>query len=146
MTDSTLLTMDAVTMPRATLALCALAALAACETTLPIGPSELTSGIVIYEHANYIGQSGHVTEDVKDLRNVDDGPCETDPDSGSDWNDCISSIRVAPGWRASLYRNPDFEGESIDISSDVSNLQLEKGTCPHDGLNDCVTSIRIYRP
>jgi hypothetical protein len=122
----------------------AFTALSGCELTLPGEPSDLTTGIVIYEHANYLGQSAHVTKDLRDLKSVDRGPCATD--EGSDWNDCISSVRIAPGTRAALYRDPNFKGESLELSGDVPNLQLEKGSCPHDGLNDCVTAIRIGNP
>jgi hypothetical protein len=122
----------------------AFAALSGCETTLPVAPSDLTTGIIIYEHANYLGQSAHVTEDIKDLRSVDRGPCTID--DSTTWNDCMSSVRVAPGIRATLFRDPNFRGESLELSGDIPNLQLEKGSCPHDGLNDCVTAIRIENP
>jgi hypothetical protein len=121
-----------------------LAMLSGCEMTLPGAPSDLTAGIVVYEHANYLGESAHITKDIKDLKDIDRGPCETD--DGSDWNDCISSVRVAPGVTVTLYRDPNFRGESIEVSADVANLQLVMGSCPHDGLNDCVTSIRMERP
>jgi hypothetical protein len=55
----------------------------------------------------------------------------------------MSSIRVAPGWRATIYRDTGFDGQSLDISQDVPNLQLVPGTCSHDGLNDCISSIRV---
>jgi hypothetical protein len=119
----------------------AFAALSGCEVTLPVAPSELTSGIIIYEHANYLGESAHVTEDIKDLRSIDRGPCALD--DSTTWNDCVSSVRVAPGARVTLYRDPNFRGESLELTTDVANLQLEKGTCPHLGLNDCITAIRI---
>jgi hypothetical protein len=118
-----------------------LAALSGCGMTLPGAPSDLTTGVVIYEHANYLGQSAHITKDIRDLKDVDRGPCKTE--DGSNWNDCISSVRIAPETRATLYRDPNFRGESFEISVDIPNLQLEKGSCPHDGLNDCITSIRI---
>jgi hypothetical protein len=121
-----------------------LTVLPGCELTLPSAPSDLTTGIVVYEHANYLGQSAHITEDIDDLKEIDRGPCETE--DGSDWNDCISSVRVAPGARATLYREPNFKGESLEVSADIANLQLVEGSCSHDGLNDCVTSIRIGRP
>jgi hypothetical protein len=122
----------------------ALAALSGCETTLPVAPSELTTGIIIYEHANFLGGSAHVTEDIKDLRSIDRGPCTLE--DSTTWNDCMSSVRVAPGTRVTLYRDPNFRGESLELTGDVPNLQLEKGTCPHDGLNDCVTAIRFGNP
>ena len=59
---------------------------------------------------------------------------------------CVSSVRIAPETRAALYRDPNFNGESLELSGDVPNLQLEKALCPHDGLNDCVSAIRIGNP
>src|SRR5215203_4566747 len=140
------------TVSRVTCVATVVALLLGCEQTLPSAPSELTTGIVIYEHANYLGESAHITSDVKDLGDFR-GPCEDtsyDANGGSttthEWNDCISSIRVAPGWRATVYENDDFKGESLELSSDVANLQLVKGTCNHGGLNDCISSIRVNRP
>jgi hypothetical protein len=94
-----------------------------------------------------------LTSDVRDLRDYK-GPCEwsvttTTPGgtpvytSGSNWNDCVSSIRVAPGWRATIYRDDDFHGDSLELTADAPNLQLVPGSCPHDGFNDCITSIRV---
>lgn len=135
-------------------AITALLALAAggagCENgRLPTAPSALASGIVVYEHANFLGQSAHITSDVRDLADVR-GPCQhydSDVNGGGryyyDWNDCISSVKVAPGWRATLFRDDNFRDDSIEIAADVPNLQLERHDCPHDGLNDCVTSIRV---
>lgn len=131
----------------------ALILLEACqERTLPMAPSDVSMGAVIYEHANFLGNSAYITKDVSDLKKFR-GPCvETEVgQSGStttnfSWNDCVSSVRVAPGWRATIYRNPGYKGQSLDVVADVPNLQLVMGTCPHDGLNDCISSIRVYRP
>ena len=128
------------------------AALAAgCEKSLPSAPSELLTGVTLYEDANFRGRSAHLTSDVRDLKDFD-GPCEhTSSDANGtstsrDWNDCVSSIRVAPGWRVEAYRDDDFRGQSISASADVPNLQLVAGTCDHDGLNDCITSVRVVAP
>lgn len=129
---------------KALAAVAMLTVLSGCEMTLPGAPSDLATGIVVYEHANYQGQSAHITKDINDLKGIDRGPCETE--DGSDWNDCISSVRVAPGVLATLYRDTNFRGESLEVSLDIPNLQLVKGSCSHDGLNDCITSIRIGRP
>lgn len=123
---------------------------AGCEMDrLPTAPSDLSTGIVVYEHANYLGQSAHITDDIRDLRDVK-GPCEHyDSDSTGgryyyDWNDCISSVKVAPGWRATLYRDDNYHDDELTITADQPNLQLvTQHDCPHDGLNDCVTSIRV---
>src|SRR5688572_32737001 len=75
-----------------------LALVAGCRDSLPSAPSELATGIIVYEHANFLGESAHITADISDLSSVK-GPCfETDgssPPSGPTevWNDCISSVR-----------------------------------------------------
>ena len=115
------------------------------ETELPMAPSELAQGIIVYEHANFGGNSAHITSDTPDLRKFR-GPCVHESKEGvtRDWNDCISSVRVAPGWRATLYRAPDYDDDSLDITEDVPNLQLvRQHDCPKDGLNDCVSSVRV---
>lgn len=113
-------------------------------TELPMAPSSLTSGIILYEHANFLGNSAHLTGDVPDLRDFR-GPCfEGDDASGRNWNDCVSSIKVAPGWRATIYRGANYHDESIEISDDVPNLELVRlHDCDHGGMNDCITSVRV---
>ena len=127
-------------------------AVAGCQKSLPSAPSELVTGITIYEDANYRGRSALLTRDARDLEDFS-GPCEhselVSTANGSttryvyDWNDCISSIRVAPGWRAVVYRDDNFDGDSLVLTSDTPNLQLVPGRCDHDGMNDCITSIRV---
>ena len=93
-------------------------ALVACEPfalpALPAAPSALIEGIAIYEHANYEGASSLLTTDVANLWAFK-GPCLRDsPAPGTedvdvfDWNDCVSSIRVASGWRAVLYADSNL--------------------------------------
>ena len=130
----------------------AVAYLVGCRDALPSAPSDLANGVIIYEHANFLGRSGHISSDVRDLKDVD-GPCEheqTNWDGLSssiwDWNDCLSSIRIAPGWRGTIYRDSNFHGQSLQITEDVPNLQLVPGSCDHDGMNDCVTSIKVFPP
>jgi len=114
---------------------------------LPMAPSDFSTGIIVYEHANYLGNSAHIIADIPDLRDFR-GPCLHDSDDGTvrDWNDCISSVRVAPGWRATLYRDPNYRDDSLDVTEDVPNLQLvRQHDCPKEGLNDCVSSVRVRR-
>jgi hypothetical protein len=49
--------------------------LLACQQTLPLAPSELATGIVIYEHADYLGASAHITQDIKDLKDFKGPMC-----------------------------------------------------------------------
>ncbi len=57
----------------------------------------------------------------------------------------MSSLKVAPGWRVTVYRDGDFDGESFDATTDLPNLALVRGSCDKGGMNDCITSIRIGR-
>jgi hypothetical protein len=111
---------------------------------LPMAPSDFSTGVIVYEHANYLGNSAHLTADTPDLRDFR-GPCLHGDDASSrDWNDCISSIRVARGWRATLYRAPNYRDDAFEITEDHSNLQLvREHDCPKGGLNDCVSSVRV---
>jgi hypothetical protein len=122
-----------------------------CQKSLPTAPSELATGVIVYEHADFMGDSAHITSDTANLGDFR-GPCEhSDTDSNGvsstsyDWNDCISSVRVAPGWRATIYRGTGYRDDALEITADVPNLQLVRGDCPHDGLNDCVSSLRVGR-
>ena len=103
-----------------------------CQQMLPTAPSDLTTGIVIYEFQDYQGRSAHVTEDIRELDDID-GPCFSTDVSGTsstvdiDFNDCVSSVRVAPGWRAHLYEHPNFGGWDQIVLEDVPDLGV---TCP----------------
>jgi hypothetical protein len=122
----------------------------ACAKHLPTAPSELMTGIVVYEHANFDGASAHITADISDLTSFD-GPCVEADDSppvrtySYSWNDCISSVRVAQGWSATLYRDDGYRDDSVTLTADMPNLQLAQHNCPHGGLNDCITSVRVRR-
>jgi len=122
--------------------------LTACdERTLPPAPDNLDRGISIYADANYLGVSAQITSDIGDLKSFT-GPCAHEIEYGAiqDWNDCVSSIHVAPGWRAIVFRDDDFSGQRLEVTADVPNLQLVPGSCNHDGLNDCITSIKVFAP
>lgn len=109
---------------------------------LPMAPTPFNAGIILYEHANFLGNSAHLIADVADLRNFK-GPC-TQSEDVHDWNDCVSSVRVAPGWRATLYRGTNYRDDALELTEDVANLQLVKEhDCVKGGLNDCVSSVRV---
>ena len=82
------------------------------EHTLPPAPDNLDRGISIYADANYLGVSAQITSDIGDLKSFT-GPCAHEIEYGAiqDWNDCVSSIHVAPGWRAIVFRDDDFSGQ-----------------------------------
>ena len=56
----------------------------------------------------------------------------------------MSSVRVAPGWRATLYRDPNYRDDALEITEDAADLQLvRQHDCDRGGLNDCVSSVRV---
>jgi hypothetical protein len=123
----------------------ALGALSACvQKELATAPSDLATGIVIHEDPNYRGKSAHITSDARDLQYYF-GPCFEVSNSadGVNWDDCISSVRVAPGWRAQLFEDEDFEGRMLTVTSDMRDLRSVPGPCGDD-FNDCVSSIRVF--
>jgi hypothetical protein len=127
----------------------ALPPLAGCMDSLPSAPSELTEGIIVYEDANYQGSWVEITDDVSDLADLS-GPCQgiqilPEIELVSDWDDCISSVRVAPGWKAILYRGNSYRDDALEITSDMADLVKVPHDCPEGGLNDCVTSIDVIR-
>ena len=119
--------------------------LPACESDLSVlGPTPPDQGIVIFVHADYAGSSQAVNVDVHDLTKTE-GPCSSGAEGESPtWRNCVSSVRVFPGWTATLYRDEDFKGRSITLDADAPNLRNLAGPC--DGsFNDCVRSIRVTR-
>lgn len=116
-------------------------------TELPMAPTPFNTGVILYEHANFLGNSAHLTSDMPDLGDFL-GPCIRGDDASSrDWNDCVSSVRVSPGWRATLYRGSNYRDDALEITGDVANLQLvREHDCDQGGLNDCVSSLRVRNP
>ena len=127
-------------------AVLALAVLASgCTEPLEtLGPTPAGEGITVFIHTGYAGTSQGIDHDVRDLQRVE-GPC-TNRAEGEEptWEDCISSIRVAPGWSVTLYRDDDFEGRSVTLTADSPDLRALPGPC--DGsFNDCVSSLRVRK-
>jgi peptidase inhibitor family I36 len=119
--------------------------LAACGSDfLVLGPTPPDEGIVIYIHADFAGSSQALNIDVHDLGKVE-GPCTTGQEGEvPTWDDCISSVRVLPGWSATLYHDEDYKGRSLTITADTPNLRNIPGPCD-DSFNDCISSIRVTK-
>ena len=107
-----------------------------------LGPTPLDQGIVIYSRADFAGPSQAINVDVRDLTKVE-GPCSAGGEGEvPTWRDCVSSVRVLPGWSATLYEDKNFEGRRISITTDAPNLRDVPGPC-NDSFNDCIRSIRV---
>jgi hypothetical protein len=93
---------------------------------------DLRNGICVYEHANYQGRSQCFSpgEQVRDLSRQ------------SNLSDRISSIRVFGRSAAVLYRDIQFQGESMTIDQDVSDLAGYRSR-GFGNWNDQVSSIEV---
>jgi hypothetical protein len=118
----------------------------ACEDLTPLGPTPPDEGIIVYVHPEFTGPSQQIGTDVRDLGKVEGACVEGGGDGSAEatWNDCISSVRVLPGWAATLYRDGDFKGATLTVTEDVTDLRRVSGPCS-DGYNDCISSIRVFR-
>lgn len=119
--------------------------LAACESDFVVlGPTAPEQGIVIYIHADFAGSSQAIDVDVRDLDRTE-GPCSGGAEGEvPSWSECVSSVRVFPGWAAIIYEDEDFRGRSFTLTADMANLRAVPGPC--DGsFNDCIRSIRVIR-
>jgi hypothetical protein len=118
---------------------------AACGSRIStLGPTPAGEGVVIYMHADFAGPSQAINVDVAHLGRVE-GSCSSGAEGETPtWADCVSSIKVMPGWSATLYRDPNFRGESVSVTADTPNLSSLRGPCK-DSFNDCVSSIRVSR-
>src|SRR4051812_5743873 len=119
--------------------------LGACSDPLEtLGPTPAGEGAIIYIHADFAGASQSVNHDVADLGKVE-GPCTNGAEGERPtWSDCVSSVRVAPGWMVTLYRDDEFKGASVTLTADSPNLRMLPGPC--DGsFNDCVSSLKVAK-
>jgi hypothetical protein len=133
-------------MPRPFVGLAvALVCAAGCAAIPALGPTPAGEGIVIYVHADFAGPSQAMNVDVADLGKVQ-GSCSSGAEGETPtWADCVSSVKVMPGWSATLYRDPNYKGVSVTVTADTPNLKDLPGSCGKDGFNDCVSSIRVSR-
>lgn len=120
-------------------------AAAACGSSIrPLGPTPAGEGIIIYMHADFAGPSQAINADVADLGRVE-GSCSSGAEGETPtWADCVSSVKVMPGWTATLYRDANYKGDSVSVTSDTPNLRQLRGPCK-DTFNDCASSIRVSR-
>ena len=123
-----------------------------CREESPTAPTDPTIGIYVYTDANFQGFSSQLTLDYKDFLGRESGSdeCNWVTDLAGDdgyygWDDCISAVRVMPGWSATLYEHPDFKGRSLELLADAPNLQLMMGPCRRNDWNDCTSSIRVRK-
>ena len=120
-------------------------AVGGCGSLPALGPTPADQGIVIYVHADFTGPSQAVNVDVPDLDKVQGSCSKGEEGEVPTWSDCISSVKVVPGWSATLFRDANYKGPSVTVTADTPNLRDLSGPCDKDSFNDCVSSIRLAR-
>src|SRR5687767_13662145 len=101
-----------------------------------LGPTPAGEGIVIYMHADFAGPSQRINVDVADVGIVEGSRSSGGEGEAPTWAHCVSSVKVLPGWSATLYRDKNYRGESVSVTSDTPNLKTLRGPCK-DTFNDC---------
>jgi hypothetical protein len=134
-------------MHTGTAAAIAAGALAAgCGADVPTTPTAaFGEGVTLYPDSLYRGERITLGGDVADLSKVR-GPCGGDSDSGqySNYDNCVSSIRIPAGWTVVVYRDRGFAGDTATYTADVQDLDVVPGPC-RPGFNDCISSLQLSR-
>ena len=119
----------------------------ACDTQT--GASE---GVTVYESPNFSGSSHIFASSHTNLFEIASGcPGVVIEDFGGrrtlpgNWDGCVSSIMVPPGWEATLYSTFHFFGSALEVTSDNRDLGDVQGPCDGD-WDDCTSSIRVSGP
>jgi hypothetical protein len=129
----------------AVIAGCAIAA--GCGSALPTTPTAaFGEGVTLNPDSLFRGERITLGGDVADLSKVR-GPCggDSESDSPSNYDNCVSSLRIPAGWTAVVYRDRGFSGASATYTADVDDLDVVPGPC-RPGFNDCISSLKLSRP
>ena len=104
-------------------------------------PSPEGGQVTIYERDNFGGQGRTLFSSVDRLSNLP-GPCNV----SNNWEDCISSIQVSPGWSAFLYEGANFNGDALPVTGDILNLDNIPGCGALGDWDNCASSIQVFPP
>jgi len=97
----------------------------AADTAAALATAAAASPVCFYEHVNYQGASFCATADSNWV--------------GSAWNDRVSSVKVAAGYKVTLYWDINYGGKALVLDGDAANLVSL-------GFNDQASSYRIVAP
>lgn len=92
-----------------------------CGALITLGTCE--QGVVIYQHANYEGNSQVLLPGRYDISNISIG------------NDVLSSLQVPNGWKVILYRHHNFTGDT--------KIYTSNATYVGNDFNDQTSSIVV---
>jgi len=97
----------------------------AADTAAALATAAAASPVCFYEHINYQGASFCATADSNWV--------------GSAWNDRVSSVKVAAGYKVTLYWDVNYGGKTLVLTGDAANLVAL-------GFNDQASSYKIVAP
>ena len=97
----------------------------AADTAAAMATAAAASPVCFYEHVNYQGASFCATTDSNWV--------------GGTWNDRISSVKVAAGYKVTLYWDINYAGKTLVLTGDNANLVPA-------GFNDQASSYKIVAP
>ena len=82
-------------------------------------------GVTVFEGSNYSGKSHTYNEGLHSL-------------PGTIGNDVLSSVKVSPGWKATLYEHNPSTGRTLVLTSDASTLGKEN-------FDNITSNIKVER-
>ena len=94
-------------------------------TAAAVSAAAAASPVCFYEHVNYGGASFCASADSNWV--------------GGAWNDRVSSVKVAAGYKVTLYWDINYGGKTLVLSGDTANLVTL-------GFNDQASSFKITAP
>ena len=97
----------------------------AADSAAAMATAAAASPVCFYEHVNYQGASFCATTDSNWV--------------GGTWNDRISSVKVAAGYKVTLYWDINYGGKTLVLTGDNANLVPA-------GFNDQASSYKIVAP
>lgn len=95
--------------------------------------------VIFYEHTNWGGNSMSFDYD----KDIPDLTKWRFPNSSTNWNDKISSIKVGANAKVTLYQHTNFQGASITLKGTGSGGAGEFPDLPKIGWNDKASSFRV---
>ena len=97
----------------------------AADTAAAAATAAAASPVCFYEHVNYQGASFCASADSNWV--------------GGAWNDRVSSVKVAAGYKVTLFQDINYAGKTLVLAGDTANLVPL-------GFNDAASSFKLTAP
>lgn len=97
------------------------------------GIADCTEYPVLWEHDNYRGECLKLPVSRPGFKNYD-------------FNDEASSVCVPDGWKVVLYRDTNFEGESLTVYGPASISDLKRNRPDAKNWGDKISSAEVFAP